>query len=92
MSKLINLQERIESIAMSKLEKDIEEASGDFRAFIASQKGLFRTGISVKIVDDDKKYYPYLSQLFDCEPIRNMIIANNLPDYIDREIEAILKK
>ena len=92
MSKLTNLQARIESIAMAKLEKDIENASRNLRDFYSSQKGLFRTAISVYIAEGDRKYYPYLSQLFDCEPIRKKIIENNLPDYIDREITNILTK
>lgn len=93
MKTITSLQERIESIAMAKLERDIKDASNNLSNFLASQKGLFRTGISVKLLtDDDKKLHLYLSQLFDCEPIRDMIIKHNLPDYIDREINAILEK
>jgi hypothetical protein len=93
MATITNLQERIEEIAMSKLEADIKDASKNLNNFLSSQKGLFRTGISIKIMGEDDKYvYPYLSQLFDCSPVRDQIVKFNLPEYINKEINSILEK
>jgi hypothetical protein len=93
METITNLQDRIESIAMQKLEADIQVASENLSNFLASQKGLFRTGISITVMDKgDTKIYPYLSQLFNCTPIRDQLIKFNLPEYIDREINSILNK
>lgn len=86
------LQERIEEQAMKHLEADLKEATELFSNFLSDQHELFRTGISVHVLDDqDKKLYPYLSQIFNCEPVKSQIIKFNLERYIDFETEKIYK-
>lgn len=89
---LPTLEETILNQAKANLNRDIKDASDNLSNFLASQKGLFRTGMSIVLMtEDDKKIYPYLSQLFDCDVIKNKIIEYNLSDYVQREIDLILK-
>lgn len=90
MKELPTLEGTIKKRAEEKLDRDIKEASENFKTFLAQQKGLFRTGINLCILDEEKKSYPYLGQLFSCEYVKNKIKANCLGEYIEREIKLIL--
>ena len=86
-----NLQAQIERRAMNKIIHEINELSSNLKYV---DKPSLIGGVQIKIPDKtgEQFTYPYLCQIYDCEFIRDAIIEHNLPIYIQKEIDALLKK
>jgi hypothetical protein len=94
MKTLPTLETKIKEIAERKLENDINNlhmilyGSEDDDKYFKLIKGV---SIAIE-VSDGKMIHPYLCQLFQSAPVIDAIKEQRLPEYIEREIESILKK
>lgn len=86
-----NLQAQIENRARTKIISEINRLSEKLKYL---EKPPIIEGVQIKIADasGEKIAYPWLCQIYDCESVRNAIMEHQLPIYIQKEIDALLRK
>lgn len=85
---LPTLQEKIEGLARRRLIAEIDKLSNLIK-YESKLKNII-AGVQVEIKNGEGNLYPYLTQIFDCEPIRKAIIEKQLPKYVENEIKNLL--
>ena len=89
MSATTTIQEAIERKAYRKLNGDIEALHEEFRMLM--RKHTITSDVCVKIVSGEGKFtMPFLIQLFQNEEVLAAIRKENLPVYIEKEINNLL--
>ena len=83
-----SLQEKLEIRALNKLNNDIRALS-EYLKYEIKWKELI-SGVSIEIKKGEGSMHPWLSQLFDAEPVKKAIIEKRLPEYVEAEIKALM--